>query len=229
MEPPDSAEPPDLAETPPQSSPTSDHATQSSAPARPHPDPQETRDHADQMDRPETPEHQETMDGQERLDPRDHPASPDSQETLDPRDLPAPQESSVPPHLHHLVAQDSPDAQELQEPQERVDVQETMEPQETQEVRATRDVQDSQDALGTPDPQGSQETQEPQEAATTAHQPVWPLDIKPSSSSHDCDHTRNEEENNRMKFDFEHSNFAVLLGLCALNFISSSYNNKELI
>jgi hypothetical protein len=169
------------------------------------------------MDHQEMQGPQEAMDAQGNRDPRDHPDSPANQETQDPRDHPAPLESSDQPHQPQLAALDSPVAQVLLDPQERVDAlatmaaQGTQEPKETEAALANLVVQEAQD------PQEPQGTLAPQEAATTAHQLVWRQDIRPSSS---CNNNCCERNEIRLQINFERSNFGFLLGLCALNLIA---------
>jgi hypothetical protein len=152
--------------------------THHSASARPFPDPLEDADPLGHLETQDPRDHlvsQELADHREAPDLRDHL---EHLETQDHRDSLDAQEFSDLPHHLPRDAQDSQDAQEPQVLLDNPDAQEAVDAQEDQEPVATPDNQDLQAATETPEPQEAQAPQEPQEAATTAHQPVWLQDIK---------------------------------------------------
>jgi hypothetical protein len=181
MEPKDSADPPESVvrllppdPTPALSSPTSALAKPSLA----HRDP---RDPEETMEPPENRDQEETMDSpdlRDLVDPPDHLDQLDNPETVD--NL-VPQVSSAPlPQPHKdapvpLVAPETVEAQDSLVAQETMDAPDPLDHKENVDSLVPLVAQE---AMANPE---SPVSPEPQEAATTAHPLVWPLDIKPTA------------------------------------------------
>jgi len=160
--------------TPEMSSPHTHH----SANARHFLDHLEAVDRLDLVVLPGTRDHLVSLELLGPKDPPDHPVHLGKLETPATKGLPDPLVNSDPHHLPQLDAPEHPDALELLEPLDREDNPETMDvpdlvvPLETPVNLVPPAVPVNLDALENP------ESLAPLEAATTALQPVWPLDTK---------------------------------------------------
>jgi hypothetical protein len=130
------------------------------------------------MDHPETMAPLATMADLEKADHKAHLDPLDNPDDLETKDHPENPDNCVPEMLLHQAAPDNPDDQDHpdnQADQANPAKPETMEPPAN---LAAQEVVDNLAAMANPEALETQEMQDHQEAATTAHLPVWHQDIR---------------------------------------------------
>ncbi len=172
------AEPQESADQPLPQDPTPALFSPTSAHAKPKPDPRDLRDPAETMVPPETRDQPETtvlLEHRDHEDPLAHPAQLETQDQGDPPEHP---DNSAQLPLHPRDAPAPLDAKDHVEPLASLVAMETMDAQEPPGLRATVATQAPSAAQEPMDSPVNLVCPAPQEAATTAHPPVWPMDIK---------------------------------------------------